>query len=541
MDEYQVSSARAMPPQTIYLIANGDLRLTANQAVEWIRLEMESNIISILESETCLVARPVPLSQEKGHALIDSPELGRKVFDEIPSDAPVIVLLPGNQYIGNVLPGLYTHSGPILLLSAWTGKYGGHLGMIDLHGALAHCDAKVSKLWTATYDDPLFQIEFRRWVRKGKVRHEEDFMVAYKKTKIPGGAEKAGKKFLKEFRKRGACIGTVGAAAPGEEVTESWLNMAGFFRQPLGQAALLAEMQTVSDHDTRNLYEWLWANASEFHLGASEQHDLTEGQLMDQCRVTIATARLAAFYGCDGVGISYDIGIEKLIPSTALTEAMLNSSQHAPLTDQEGKAIFAHVPLPAFPGGDPLAGVDATLTSLLWRALGFPPETGTYQPRWGEFYKDAEIDEHVWVFLGVGGVPPAHFSSGWKDAVGDRQPATLCPRGGSTINGLCKPGWIVWSCFSAGANGLMCDIGMGEAVALPDAETETRHQGTLPEWPIMHTIMSGITRDQLLARFRSSRFQVAYAPGKSAARRALYAKASVLHELGFEVSFCGKP
>lgn len=530
-----------MPPQTIHLIANGDLRVAANQAVERIRQEMEKQVVAILEMENCLVARPVSIDPVKQHGLIDSPQLGRAIFEQIPSNAPVIVFLPGNQYTGNLLPGLYTHSGPVLLLSAWTGKYAGHLGMLDLHGALAECEAKISKLWTTSYDDPLFQIEFRRWVRKGKVRHEEDALLPYRKAKIPGGAEKAGKKFLKEFRKRGACIGTIGAAAPGEEVTESWLNAAGFFRQPLGQAALLAEMQLVDEAPVRHAYDWLWANAAEFHLGANEQKDLTERQLMDQCRMTLAAARLAARYGCDAIGLAYDIGIEQLLPSPALMEAMLNSIQHAPLPDAEGHELFAHLPLPAFPGGDPLAGVDATLTSLLWRALGFPPEVGTYEPRWGDFFRNDERDDYVWVFLGVGGVPPAHFSSGWKDAVGDRQPATLCPRGGSTINGVCKPGWVVWSSLTAGPGGLRCDLGMAEAIALPHEETERRHQATLPEWPILHALLDGMTRDQLLARAASSRFQVAYTPGKSAAKRAVYAKASVLNELGVDVSFGGKP
>lgn len=56
----------------------------------------------------------------------------------------------------------------------------------------------------------------------------------------------------------------------------------------------------------------------------------------------------------------------------------------------------------------------------------------------------------------------------------------------------------------------------------------------------MHTVFHGITRDQMMARHPSNHIQVAYAPDRAAARRALFAKAAAMRELGLEVFLCGE-
>jgi len=57
---------------------------------------------------------------------------------------------------------------------------------------------------------------------------------------------------------------------------------------------------------------------------------------------------------------------------------------------------------------------------------------------------------------------------------------------------------------------------------------------------MMHMVMKGITRDQFMARHKANHIQVVYAPGKANARKALYAKAAALNELGVSVSLCGE-
>lgn len=56
----------------------------------------------------------------------------------------------------------------------------------------------------------------------------------------------------------------------------------------------------------------------------------------------------------------------------------------------------------------------------------------------------------------------------------------------------------------------------------------------------MHAVLQGISRDQMMGRHKANHIQVAYAPGKATARRALFAKAAAMDELGVNVFICGE-
>jgi hypothetical protein len=86
---------------------------------------------------------------------------------------------------------------------------------------------------------------------------------------------------------------------------------------------------------------------------------------------------------------------------------------------------------------------------------------------------------------------------------------------------------------------LKADVGRARAVELPREETERRWRITTPQWPIMHAVLYGVSRDQLMARHKSNHVQVAYAPNAEAANLALAAKAAMFREMGLEVSVCG--
>jgi hypothetical protein len=112
--------------------------------------------------------------------------------------------------------------------------------------------------------------------------------------------------------------------------------------------------------------------------------------------------------------------------------------------------------------------------------------------------------------------------------------------GGGTVKGVSKPGWIVWSRVFVEGGKLRFDTGLGEVVELPKAETEERWRLSTPQWPIMHVVLPGITRDQMMARHKSNHIQVAYAPNRTAALKALAVKAAAMRELGMDVTVCGE-
>jgi hypothetical protein len=77
-------------------------------------------------------------------------------------------------------------------------------------------------------------------------------------------------------------------------------------------------------------------------------------------------------------------------------------------------------------------------------------------------------------------------------------------------------------------------------VELPREETERRWQITTPQWPIMHAVTYGVSRDQMMGRHKANHIQVAYGPDASGADLALAAKAVMLRQMGIEVFVCGE-
>jgi hypothetical protein len=80
---------------------------------------------------------------------------------------------------------------------------------------------------------------------------------------------------------------------------------------------------------------------------------------------------------------------------------------------------------------------------------------------------------------------------------------------------------------------------VGEVPKLPEKETQRRWRETTPQWPIMHGVLKGVTRDQMMARHKANHIHVVYAPNSKQAHRACRIKAAMLAELGLEVHLCG--
>jgi hypothetical protein len=98
---------------------------------------------------------------------------------------------------------------------------------------------------------------------------------------------------------------------------------------------------------------------------------------------------------------------------------------------------------------------------------------------------------------------------------------------------------VVWRGVYVMDKGLHWDVGIGEVVSLPEAETNRRWNETTPQWPIMHGVLSGISRDQLMARHQSNHIHVVYCNDEAAAKKSCRIKAAAFDELGIKVHFCG--
>ena len=539
-----------MSTQDIILIANGDLRTTANQKCEEAQLAMEALLIKAVEKEGRKIRRGHGFHAKKGHSFIDSQKYGMEVFRKLPKDAPIIVAEAVWQYSHHLLQGLLTHQGPILTVANWSGTWPGLVGMLNLNGSLTKAGVKYSTLWSDDFSDDVFLKGLRSWLTTGTVAHATPHVKAYEKAGVPSDAEKIGAEFAKKFRDHKeimgvfdeGCMGMYNAIIPDELIHKT-----GVFKERLSQSALYAKMLTVKDEEASKVYQWLLDSGMTFKIGPSEEEDLTENQILQQCKMYIAAVRIAAEFGCATIGIQYQQGLKDLAPASDLVEGLLNNVERPPVYDEEtGQELYAGEALPHFNEVDECSGLDGLITYKLWRHLGFAPENTLHDLRWGRHYKGPggknlsdKLDAYVWVFLISGAAPPAHFIGGFKGTSSERQPSMYFRLGGGTVKGVSKPGWIVWSRVFVDGGELCYDTGLGEIVELPQAETEDRWKLSTPQWPIMHTILPGISRDEMMARHKANHIQVVYAPDKEGSKKGLYAKAAAMRELGMKVAICG--
>jgi len=250
--------------------------------------------------------------------------------------------------------------------------------------------------------------------------------------------------------------------------------------------------------------------------------------------------RISDAFGCDAIGIQYQQGLKDLLPASDLVEGALNNADRPPARSRDGsRVLYEGQALPHFNEVDECAGLDALMTNRVHAAMGQPVETTLHDLRWGDFDQSGTVQDYVWVFEISGSAPPAHFIDGWAGATSERQPAMYFRLGGGTIKGISKPGEIVWSRIFIEDGGLKMDLGRAGVVELPPEETQRRWNATTPQWPIMHAVTYGVSRDQMMARHKANHIQVAYANSADDADKAMLAKAAMADALGLKVCICG--
>lgn len=533
--------------KTVYLIANGDLRASANRKCEREQLLMEAALSLALRREGWKVRRAHGFREEVGHSFIDSQKHGMEVFRRIPADAPLIVAEAVWQYSHHVLHGLSTHRGPILTVANWSGTWPGLVGMLNLNGSLTKAGVRYSTLWSDDFTDARFLGGLRTWLRTGKVVHPTPHVRPLARVRLPAAALRLGRRFAGHFRSRKAIMGVFDEGCMGMYnaiIPDELLHPTGVFKERLSQSALYAKMLTVKDGEARAALRWLLRKGMTFAWGRDERMELTRRQTLEQLKMYIAAVRIADEFGCATIGIQYQQGLKDLAPASDLVEGLLNNRDRPPVRhERTGEVLFEGEALPHFNEVDECAGLDGLVTYRLWTELGFEPENTLHDLRWGRRYVGKSgkrrLDAYVWVFLISGAAPPAHFTKGFRGTVSERQPPMYFRLGGGTVKGVSKPGWIVWSRVFVEDGRLKFDTGIGEVVELPEAETAERWRLTTPQWPIMHVVLQGVDREQMMARHKSNHIQVAYAPTRAAAVRGLAAKAAAMRELGLEVAVCG--
>jgi L-fucose isomerase-like protein len=527
-------------PQPIYFIASGDLRLDANRMCWPAQQRVEAAVTAAAEKLGRKLVRAHPYDPVKQHGFIDSQRYGMQVFTSIPADAPLMVIEAVWQYSHHVLSGLVAHKGPILTFANWSGQWPGLVGMLNLNASLTKAGVKYSTLWSENFTDDFALCGLKTWLETGEVKHDLSHVQPLNGADLPAAAVEAARQVTSRLQRDKAIMGVFDEGCMGMYnaiIPDEILNPLGVFKERLSQSALYAAMLRVSDSEAQAIRRWLDQSGIRFKIGADEATELTENQILLQCKMYIAALRIADEFGCDAIGIQYQQGLKDLTPASDLVEGMLNNVDRAPVKRADGsKVLYEGEALPHFNEVDECAGLDGLLTYKLWRQLGYDPENTLHDVRYGEQYGD----DFVWVLQISGAAPPQHFVDGWKGSVSERQVPMYFRLGGGTLKGVGKPGEVVWSRVFVEDGKLKIDIGRGKVVSLPDEEVKRRWSITTSQWPQVNTILYGINRDQLMARHKSNHIQLAYAPSAKDADLALAAKAAAFRQLGVEVYICGK-
>ena len=339
-----VSAPRKLGPKQVQLVANGDLRLSANQKCWPAQAEMEAALTRAVAEAGFALGRAHPYDAEQQHGFIASQKQGMAVFAAgVDPDAPLIVAESVWQYSHHLLAGLIAHRGPILTVANWSGTWPGLVGMLNLNGSLTKAGVRYSTLWSDDFTDEPFRAGLRAWLATGSVTHPTPHARPLSAVRV-GPAE----------RELAAALATRTAVAEGHHgrlrrgvhghVQRHHPRRAAGphgrvqgAAQPVGPV-LRNDGRCPTPTPTGRARTGTWPDGMKFHFGTDEATELTEGQVLLQCKTYVAAVRIADDFGCATIGIQYQQGLKDLLPASDLVEGTLNNADRPPVRSRDGSA-----------------------------------------------------------------------------------------------------------------------------------------------------------------------------------------------------------
>lgn len=499
----------------ILVVANGDLRESANITCWPTQLAFEGKLQKALEKLGYRMKRAHPVDEKRGHGFISSQRQGSDIFEAIDPDAPVIVLLTVWQYSHHIAPSLVRHRGPILLLANFEGTYPGLVGMLGMAGSLTSLGRKYSRLWSETFEDDFFYRGLANWLRDGEVSHRTDYLLDIKPTDpvlaTPEGqiGRQIGEYMLKHKDIVGLfdmfCMGMMNAIFPQKAMVDVGIPV-----ESLSQSALLVEMAKVPQDLREKCLKWYEDRGMTFMFGKDGAKELTREQVLEQCAMMIAMARFVKRFGLAGVGVQYQQGLKDSCAASDFAEGAIGSAERFPIPDENGDIIWDGKAIPCVNEVDMGSAIPQLMMARLLATLGMPNETTLHDVRWGSEYQGT----FYWDFEISGAVPFSHLKGGIAGATGYRQTPMFFPYGGSTIAGQGKAGRFLWARAHYEDDAVFMHIGTGTAAELPEAEFERRRKATNYEWPLLNAVLDGVGRDDLMAGHQSNHLTIAYVDEK---------------------------
>ncbi len=517
MTELILSLPKETKPESVgqrevIMIANGDLRESANRNCWPVQKKFEEKLRQVLERRFgYTMVRAHDIDPNRRHGFIAGQREGCDVLASLDSKAAVIVLLTAWQYSHHLASGLARHRGPILLLANFDGTWPGLVGQLCMAGTLTALGVAYSRLWSENFDDDFFLNGLEEWLREGKISHDTGYLkeitTDHEISKTPAAriGRQVGEYILRHKEIIGLydsfCMGMINGVFPLERMIAIGMPIEG-----LSQSALFYEMSRVPSELREACLAWYEQKGMRFIYGKDASCELTRDQVLEQCAMLIAMARTVRRFGLTSIGVQYQQGLKDLCPASDFAEGAIGSTLRFPIADENGQIIRPGKPIPCVNEVDMGSAIPQTMLFRLLDGLGLPCETTLHDIRWGGEYEGT----FYWDFEISGSVPFEHLKGGIQGARGYRQPAMYFPKGGATIAGQCKAGTFIWSRAHYHNGDVFLHVGSGRAVELPEAEFQRRLQATTPQWPLMNCVLDGVSRNDLMAGHQSNHITVAY-------------------------------
>ena len=157
---------------TIYTVASGDLRLSANEAGWETQRAFEERVGEVLTERGWSVQRAHEVDPATGHGFIDTQRKGIEVFKRIPKDAPIVIVDAVWQYSHHVVAGLRKHRGPVLAVANWAGGFPGLVGLLNMTASLTKANIEHSILWSKDFTDDWALGKVDEWLKTGTIVHD---------------------------------------------------------------------------------------------------------------------------------------------------------------------------------------------------------------------------------------------------------------------------------------------------------------------------------------------------------------------------------
>jgi hypothetical protein len=498
----------------VFVVTNGDLRLEANQTCWKIQKSYEDKLFKVLEDRCGIKPiRAHDFKESEKHGFISSQKEGSDAFAKIDTHAPIIVLLTAWQYSHHIAPSLANHKGPVLVLANFDGTWPGLVGALNLEGSLTSLGKEYSRLWSENFDDTFFYSKLEEWFKTGSISHDLTYLTKVNdntflfNTKYGKLGKYLGEYILQKKEIMGLfdsfCMGMINGVFPQKALCKIGMPL-----ESLSQSMLIHEMSKVTLAEREECLQYYINKGMQFKFGTNEAKELTKNQVLEQCAMLIAMARVTEEFGLTCVGVQYQQGLKDICAASDFAEGAIGSTDRFPIKGKNNKIIRQGEPIPHINEVDMGSAIPQIMMFRLLKTLGFPCETTLHDIRWGSDFQGT----FYWDFEISGNVPFEHIKGGINGAIGYRQPPMYFAKGGSTISGQCKAGEFIWARAHYEDTDVHIHIGTGTAFELPKEEYERRLKATTSVWPLMNVVLDGVERDSLMAGHQSNHITIAYIP-----------------------------